>query len=174
MRKTMLRVLMISTLAMALLPSCDTATNSDSSSDGSGTGGGQSISFFAGTQQYVYTENLAAGYTPGDDETCVVGSDAAGALAENAIHIYFSGNAAGTFTGPPDPDPATGLPRIGILIDASEYYAWEDGEGCWFSIDVSTYGPVGGRIEGTFAGELVDGSSRIQLTDGTFSVMRYE
>lgn len=173
MRKTLFRVLVISSVAVALLLSCDLTTNSDGSGDGNGSGDGPSISYVAGGQQYVFTENLAAGYDSTENETCVVGSDAAGALAQNAIHIYFPGNAAGTFTGPPDPDPTTGVPRIGILIDSLEYYGWKDGEGCWFTINVTTYGPVGGRIEGTFSGELVDGADRIQVTDGTFSVMRY-
>ncbi|MGM0675400.1 MAG: hypothetical protein ACQETQ_11945 [Spirochaetota bacterium] len=178
MQKRAFRVLVVvAAVTFALLPSCDTATNSDSSSDSGsdGTGAGPGISYVAGGQQYVFTENLAAGYTPAEDETCVVGSDYPGASAHNAVHIYFPGNAAGTFSGPPDPDPTTGLPRIGILIDSTEYYGWQDGKGCWFTIEATTYGPVGGRIEGTFSGKLFDtaGDTTIELTDGAFSVRRY-
>ena len=168
---------MTSSVAMALLLSCDLTTNSDSSSDrsgdGNGSGDGPSISYVAGGQQYDFTANLAAGYDSTENETCVVGSDYPGASAQNAVHVYFPGNAAGTFTGPPHPDPTTGLPRIGILIDSLEYYGWEDGQGCCFAVNVTAYGPVGGRIEGTFSGTLADDGTTIEVTNGAFSVMRY-
>lgn len=167
MHKTVLRVLLAVVVALVFLLSCVAGT--DPGFDG--TGGEQSISFVVGTRQYVFADNLAAGYTPGDNSTCVVASDAAGALAENAIHIYFPGKAAGTFNDPPDSN--TDLPRIGILFDSIAYYAWEAGQGCWFIIEVSSYGPVGGCIEGTFSGELVDGADMIQVSDGVFSVMRH-
>ncbi|MFP4011910.1 MAG: hypothetical protein ACLFUM_09420 [Spirochaetaceae bacterium] len=174
MQKIVFRVLVTFSLASALLFSCDLTTNSDGSGSGSGTGDGQSISFVAGGQRYIFTEYLAAEYEPTDDETCVVGSDYLGASAENGIDIYFPGNAAGTFTDPPDdPDPHTGRPWLGILIDTSDYYAWEENEGCWFTIDVTAYGPVGGRIEGTFSGDLTDeDGNKIEVRGGTFSVTR--
>lgn len=162
MHKIVLRVLLVVVVALPCLLSCEAGTDP-------GSGDEQGISFAVGTRQYVYTDNLAAGYTPGDNATCVVASDAAGALAENAIHIYFPGNAAGTFTDPID--PGTELPRIGILFDSIEYYKWESGQGCWFIIEVTAYGPVGGRIEGTFSGELIAGTEKIQVSDGVFSVM---
>lgn len=171
MHKIVLRVSLAAVVALACLLSCEAGTDPGSEEPGDGSGAGQSIAFAVGTQQYVFTDNLAAGYTPGDNATCVVASDAAGALAENAIHIYFPGNAAGTFNDPPD--STTDLPRIGILFDSIAYYAWESGQGCWFIIEVTAYGPVGGRIEGTFSGELVDGAERIQVSDGVFSVMRH-
>lgn len=165
MRKIALQLLLAAFLTLALLPSC----NSEMGIDSDGLGDGQGISFVVGTEQYVFTENLGAGYTIDDDLTCVVASDAVGASAENAIHIYFPGNDADIFTGPPD---SSDLPRIGILLD-SLYYTWEDDKGCSFSINVTAYGPVGALIEGTFSGELVDGDEKIKVTDGVFSVMRH-
>ena len=167
MRKTILHVVLTAVVALALLLSCDVGTNPDSEE----LGGEQGISFAIGTEQYVFTDNLAAGYTPEDDETCVVASDEVGASAENAIHIYFPGNTAGTFTDPPD--ATTEVPRIGVLLDTLYYYTWEDGKGCWFSIEVTTYGPVGGRIEGTFSGDLIDGDEIKAVRNGVFSIMRY-
>ncbi|MFP4705724.1 MAG: hypothetical protein ACLFMV_13035 [Spirochaetaceae bacterium] len=182
MQKIVFRVLVTFSLASALLLSCDspTGSNSDGSGsgsgtgDGSGNGSGQSISYVAGGQQYVFTENLGAQYKPISDETCVIGSDFPGASAENGIDIYFRGNAAGTFIGPPDDlDPYIGRPWLGILIDTLTYYAWEDDVGCWFTIDVTAYGPVGGRIEGTFSGDLTDeDGNKIEVRGGTFSVTR--
>jgi len=168
MRKTILHVVLTAVVALALLLSCDVGTNPDSEE----LGDGQGIFFVIGTEQYVFTDNLAAGYTPEDDVTCVVASNEVGALAENAIHIYFPGNTTGTFTDPPD--ATTEVPRIGILLDASYYYTWEEGKGCWFSIEVNSYGTVGGRIEGTFSGDLIDGDEIKEIRDGVFSVMRYE
>lgn len=174
MPKIAFRVLLYSSLALALLFSCDLPTDSNSEGSGNGSGDGQSISFVSDGELYVFTENLGAGYTAAEDESCVVGSDAFGAGAQNGVQIYFPGNDTGTFTDPPDsPDPDSGLPWLGILIE-SAYYAWEDGKGCWFVIDVTAYGSIGGRIEGTFSGELADGDTIIEVTDGAFSVMRYE
>ncbi|MFW6207478.1 MAG: hypothetical protein ACOC7X_02150 [Spirochaetota bacterium] len=167
MHKIALRVALAAIVALVLLLSCEAGT--DPGSDGAG--GEQIVSFVVESQQYVFTDNLSAGYTPADNTTCVVASDAVGAMAENAFHLYFPGDSAGTFTDPPDSN--TDLPRIGILIDSIAYYTWEAGQGCWFLIDVSAYGPVGGRIEGTFSGELIDGAERIQVSDGVFSVIRY-
>ena len=171
MHKIILRVSLAAVVALVYLLSCETGTDPGSGEVGDGSEAGQSITFVVETQQYIFTDNLSAGYTPGDNTTCVVASDAAGALAEKAIHIYFPGNATGTFSDPPDTN--TDLPRIGILFDSISYYEWESGQGCWFIIDVTTYGPVGGRIEGTFSGELIDGAECIQVSDGVFSVMRY-
>lgn len=165
MRKIVFRVVLTAFLAVSLLLSCNHP--SDPGSDG--LGDGQGISFVIETDRYVFTDNLSSGYKPADDETCVIASDEVGTSAANAIHIYFPGNTAGTFTDPPD--PGTGLPQIGVLLNSLEYYTWE--EGCWFSIEVSSYGPVGGRIEGTFSGELIDGSEKKEIKDGIFSVTRY-
>ena len=167
MRKIVLHVVLTAVVALTLLLSCDVGTNPDSEE----LGDGQGISFVIGTEQYVFTDNQAAGYTPEDDVSCVVASDEVGAAAENAIHIYFPGKTTGTFTDPPD--SSTGLPQIGILLDLI-YYTWDDGKGCWFSIEVNSYGPVGGRIEGTFSGDLIDGDEKKEVRDGVFSVMRYE
>lgn len=148
---------------------------SDASRDVGGNGGGGSssdfISFSIGPASHLHTANIGAGYDPDDDSTCIVGSDAMGQMAQNAIHIYFPGDSTGTFASPPG-TPEIGVFWIGILIDY-EYYEWRDGD-CSFTINVTTYGPVGGRIEGTFSGTLKnDSDDTIVVTNGQFSVTRY-
>jgi len=41
-----------------------------------------------------------------------------------------------------------------------------------FTVQVTAYGPVGGRIEGTFDGVVSDGSHTHAITNGAFSVIR--
>ena len=171
MNRTILRTALTAALASVLLLACVDATNPGGSGP-SLSGGDAGISFKIGTNEHGFTEFVTGAYTPAENSTCVVGSDAVGFTATKAIHIYFPGSTTGTFTDPPD--TGTDLPKIGILIDFI-YYEWEADKGCSFTIEVTGYGPVGGRIEGTFSGKLVDDTGTfIEVTDGVFSVVRYE
>lgn len=132
------------------------------------------ISFNVGGDSYVFGlaagDAVSAGYTTAIEQTCVIGMKG----LQEAIHIYFPGMTTDTFT---DADPQVNdAPKIGILLNGgTEYYTWQDDGDSWFSITVTSYGSVGKRIEGTFAGKLVrdGGTETITVENGVFSVARY-
>jgi hypothetical protein len=136
-------------------------------------GGQEGIAFAIGDDTYVFPA-LAAQFKSILDYTCVLGAKGDPPLYSEAIHIYFPGNTTGIFTHPAIDEKL----QIGILLDLGsgpKYYSWEAGGDSWFLIEVTSYGAVGQRIEGTFEGKLVseDGAETIDVSDGIFSVTRH-
>ena len=167
--------------ALTSIGACDAGTGANVDPDnGSDTGSG--IAFSIGDERFFIDNSaIAAGYDPGLDETCIASGMH---LSPVLLHAYFSGRSTGVYSDPPLPNRDDGRPYIAMDPYGWEhYYHWRDHDDS-FTITVTSYGAVGGRIEGTFSavlsrelvpGDLVppDPPETITITDGTFSVTRH-
>lgn len=81
-------------------------------------------------------------YVPGSDETACSFTDPQG----NSAQVIFKGNKTGTFNANEEENAV-----MIHLISTTELFYLKQGE----NIKVTTYGSVGGNVEGTFSGKAI-------------------
>lgn len=113
----------------------------------------------------VYLNDFVASwqYDPVGDNTEISGLDRSQVIM---IVVTFPGNATGTWT-----DPAGGAEIM--YRDAAGTTYWANDLDGSYTIDVTTYEPVGGRVVGTFSADVVElaGPGTHTIT-GSFNVLR--
>jgi hypothetical protein len=117
------------------------------------------IAFTIDGKQYSGTTCIANSF-PGEDSTSITSGADEG---EWTLMLEIPGTASGTF------DEKAGATCSFVKPPFNMY----DAEA--LTITVSAYGTVGGTVEGTFSGMLVNqmDSTRKPITDGTFTAQRH-
>lgn len=144
----------------------DVAAGNDADSSARGGGPADGDGVVAGRVSFMFDGNQHSGTTCiansflGENSTSITSGADAG---EWTLMLEIPGTGAGAF------DENAGATCSFIKPPFSVY----DSE--TVSITVSTYGEVGGSVEGTFSGVLVNqlDSTRKSITDGTFTALRH-
>ncbi len=127
---------------------------------GAGTG---SISFTVGGTPKTYSTNAAGGIAGGT----VTGIVADASTGPSQIGFLINGTTAGTYTVAADTLVVLYTDDVDTAFTAINGLA---GSG---SVTITSYGAVGGLIEGTFFAVVDDGASTtLDIISGTFSVVR--
>ncbi len=180
------RTLLIAAAALTALPACG------GPDDGTGTGGFADL--FPGAAEAEEEAEEEEGVVEAAPDTVMVRVD--------GEEIVFA-NASGAYRGEGDNTVVfasrildEGNESIALLVAGAEavtvscdvnnavsWNAWQDGaaaayssrrEGGSCTVDLATYGEVGGRLSGTFEAVLVDADGRVRDLRGAFDAPRGE
>ena len=133
--------------------------------DGGGGGGAdtESISFTVDGTPKTYATNAAGGTLGGT----ITGIAAEASTGPSLIGFVVDGMLTGTYT------VAANTLVVTYTNDAGTEFAAVNGVAGSGSVTITSFGAVGGRIEGTFFAVVDDGASTtLDIISGTFSVVR--
>lgn len=173
MKKVMFNLFYISIVLSILFIGCS-KDNSNNPADPGGGGGGTingqaNITLNGGTfnNQQVVLKNGIGGYSVSDTITAIIFS---GTLNSDSLLLYimFKGNQGGV---KPWDNDNSGVWLYQKKSSGSTYYLSDSGGSG--STNISSYGSVGGKIEGSLNGKIVEPVSSDEVTiTGNFSATR--
>ncbi|MBX3043933.1 MAG: hypothetical protein KIT33_08530 [Candidatus Kapabacteria bacterium] len=153
-------LILLSTLVL-MLASCQ-KSNDNPFDIGDGAGTGEVV-----TNKGTYSFGFGVGYHIIDENKTIISiAPTATSGATQYILMTVPGKAATQYQ-------LSSTAYMSLLIEGKLYYS-VDGSG---SIRITAYGPVGGRITGSFTGTFVNGANnddKLTVTSASFSVIRLE